>query len=135
MEELFTLTKDDIAIYSKEYLNLGEESLREVVWKNYSDIFQEGGLGGETPIDAIERWVNDTLLPSLRSARHKNIESTRKILDVLEDQNAEITSGVITLIATYLVDILELPEPNERKLIIALAALVLLVAKRAKRAE
>lgn len=92
-------------------------------------------MSGEREESAIERFYNERFLPSLRAASRKNRKAAKDILAALEKNHMEVTTGLASLIGEYLVDTMQLPQPNERKLIVGFTVILLYIAMKSKQRE
>lgn len=135
MDTNWTLSESEIENALTFYASMPEEKLFRQVLPAFSGVLYEGGLSGEREESAIERFYNERFLPSLRAASRKNYQIAKDILATIEKNHVDVTTGLASLIGQYLVDMMQLPQPNERKLIIGFSVILMYIALKAKQKE
>ena len=114
------------------YLALSEDELLSVVSKAFQSEIGSGGLAGATGREALERYFEQKLRPSIDLLVARNVEAAKTIASVIEEKKPEITSAGVALLANYLVSTLEVQVPNESRLIIGFAAILLMIGMKAQ---
>jgi len=116
-----------------EYLVMPQDELLKIVSKTFQNQLGSGGLAGATGWEAVERFYEQKLKPSVDLLVARNIASAKAVAAVLEDKSPEITSAGVALVANYLAKVLEIPAPNESRLLFGFAAILLMVGMKARK--
>ena len=114
------------------YLAIPEDELVGIVSKAFQSEIGSGGLSGATGREALERYFEQKLKPSIDLLVARNVEAAKVIASVIEEKRPEITSAGVALLANYLVSNLEVQVPHESRLIIGFAAILLMIGMKAQ---